>query len=157
MNRGEVFIPAKPLYQTFDKPILEKYLPLAEGYKPRDKVVLTLALRNGEVVILDDGGSVLTRVVDDMLRGKQVCGRQDLLSFAYRRAERIKQSDGVDCDVVEEDGVVKVVAHLTAFDAFMDDVRAGLVKDPEDRYSIGDALTPAAPPTHKRLYLSHVF
>jgi len=107
--------------------------------------------------VLDDEGNASATIVDGMLSSKRVCDRQDLLSFAYRRAERIKQSDGVDCDVVEEDGVVKVVAHLTAFDAFMDDVRAGLVKDSEDRYSIGDALTPAAPPTHKRLYLSNVF
>ncbi|MEM2591677.1 MAG: hypothetical protein QXI60_03740 [Thermofilaceae archaeon] len=154
---GDVFIPAKPQVGTPKRGLLEKYVALAEGYEPRDEVVLTLSIRNGRVVVLDDEGNASATIVDGMLSSKRVCDRQDLLSFAYRRAERIKQSDGVDCDVVEEDGVVKVVAHLTAFDAFMDDVRAGLVKDPEDRYSIGDALTPAAPPTHKRLYLSHVF
>ncbi|MEM4414231.1 MAG: hypothetical protein QXD59_08145 [Candidatus Caldarchaeum sp.] len=40
---------------------------LLEDYKPRDKVVLTLALRNGEVVMLDDEGNVSASVVDDVL------------------------------------------------------------------------------------------
>ncbi|MEM4414230.1 MAG: hypothetical protein QXD59_08140 [Candidatus Caldarchaeum sp.] len=69
-----------------------------------------------------------------------------MLGFAYRRAEWTKHSWGVDCSVVEDGDVVRVVAHFTAFEAFMDDVLNCLVRDPETGRKLSPAQVSGKPP-----------
>ncbi|MEM2238638.1 MAG: hypothetical protein QXR26_04860 [Candidatus Caldarchaeum sp.] len=77
-NPREVFVPAKPLSKRFSKGILEKYIALAEGYRPRDKdVFIFFPLRTGRLSCSMMMEKVLAYAQNDILV-KEVCGRQDL-------------------------------------------------------------------------------